>query len=140
MNLMSYEEFKKTPNYKKFIEENHGTGTLKVQAFTAYQAVPISDVEIVITKDFGNDRVVFFEGYTNSSGVIENIKLPASDKKYDPVTLEPSGHTLYDLTAISEGYETIKKYNVDMYNGINSVQYVKMIPQVELEGVKLNGD
>ena len=37
MNLMSYEEFKKTPNYKKFIEENHGMGTLKVQAFTAYK-------------------------------------------------------------------------------------------------------
>lgn len=140
MNLISYEEFKKTPEYQTFIKENSGIGTLKVLAFTAYQAVPIPDVEIVITKDFGNNKVVFFEGYTNSSGIIENIQLPAPIKKYDPTTFEPAGHTLYDLAAISEGYETIKKYNIDIYDHINSIQYVKMIPQVEFKGVKFNGN
>lgn len=140
MKLISYEDFKKTDEYKKFIEENSSVGKLKVLAFTAYQAVPISDVEILITKDFGDDKVLFFNGYTNSSGVIENIELPAPDSKYNPNTLEPSKSTFYDLTAISEGYEVIKKYNIEMYGGVNSIQYIKMIPKIELEGVKFNGD
>lgn len=140
MNLMSYEEFKQTPEYQVFIKENPGMGTLKVLAFTAYQAVPIPGVEIVVTKDFGNNKVVFFEGYTDESGTIENIKLPAPTNKYDPITQQPAGHILYDLAAISEGYETIKKYNIDIYDNINSIQYVKMIPQVEFKGVKFNGN
>ncbi len=140
MDLMSYEEFKKTPEYQKFIAENPGIGTLKVLAFTAYQAVPIPNVEIVVTKDFGNHKVVFFEGYTDENGMIQNIQLPAPTRKYDPVTQEPAGHILYDLAAISEGYETIKKYNIDMYDGISTIQYVKMIPQVEFKGVKFDGN
>jgi len=140
MNLISYEEFKKTADYEQFIRENPDTGKLKVLAFAAYQAVPISDVEILITKVIGDNRVIFFNGYTNSSGVIENIELPAPANRYDPTTLEPAKSTFYDLTAISEGYEVIKKYNTEMYGGINAIQYVKMIPKVEFQGVKFDGD
>ncbi len=140
MQLISYEDFKKMDEYKKFIEENPAIGTLKIEAFTAYIAVPIENVEILVTKDFGNYKVIFFNGYTNSSGNIDSIELPAPSGTFNPKTLEVPKYTIYDLSAIHEGYETIKKYNIGIFGNVNTIQYVKMIPQVNLKGVKTNGN
>ena len=62
MNFLSLEEFKKTENYKTFIQDNPTTGRLKVEVFTAYQAIPISDTEIIITKDIDNQKILFDNG------------------------------------------------------------------------------
>lgn len=138
MNIISLEDFKKMTEYKTFIQENPDIGYLKVQAFTAYGAVPISEAEILITKDFGNYRVIFFQGYTDSSGIISNIELPAPLTDTQPDVI-PS-YTIYSLTAIHEGYASIKKYEIAMFGNIKIIQYVKMTPQVELEGVEQNGN
>ena len=61
MNLISYEEFKNTDLYEDFIKENSSFGNLKVQVFTAYEAIPISDTTILITKDIEEYKVVFLE-------------------------------------------------------------------------------
>ena len=51
MALISYEEFQKTDAYPAFAKQNSDVGYLKVQAFMADQAIPIPDVEILITKE-----------------------------------------------------------------------------------------
>ena len=58
--LVSLNDFKKTDSYQQFIKENPAVGYLKVQVFTAYGAIPIADTNILITKDIGDDNVVFF--------------------------------------------------------------------------------
>ncbi|MGN0973695.1 MAG: hypothetical protein ACI4OT_03035 [Bacilli bacterium] len=133
MDLMSFEQFKQTPEYQKFIEENPSFGTLKVEAFTAFQGMPIENTEILITKDIGDHKVLFFKGYTDSSGIIDNIILPAP--KEEPVASyeKRPEYTVYDLTAIHDQYEIIKKYNIGMFGGIKVIQYVKMIPDIEVE-------
>lgn len=128
MNLITYEEFKKTEEYQNFIETNPEEGILKIMAFTAYQAIPIEDVEILITKDFGDNKVIFFRGNTNSSGIIDNIKLPAPKSGYNLNDLIVSDYSLYDLTAIKADYETLKQYVIGMYGNIKTIKYVKMIP------------
>ena len=65
MNFTTLEEFKKTESYQKFIEENPATGTLKVEVFTAYKAVPIPDTEILVTKDIDGKVNVYV--YDNNS-------------------------------------------------------------------------
>ena len=70
--FISFEDFKKMPEYTEFVQQNPDIGHLKVEAFTAYGAIPISDTEIIITKEIGDYRVVFFRGYTDSSGIIYN--------------------------------------------------------------------
>lgn len=130
--LISYEDFKKTPEYAAFIKENPDFGNLKVQAFTAYGAIPIPNTDILITKDIGGYQVTFFKGKTDSSGMISDIKLPApatSIPNYDI----PLNYTVYDLTAIHTGYEEIKKYSIGMFGGIGIIQYVKMNPEINLE-------
>lgn len=124
MNFISYEEFKKTNLYNQFILDNPDVGYLKIQAFTAYGAIPISDVDVIVSKDIGEYRVIFYQGKTDSEGIISDIMLPA------PETVTSSevapGYTLYDLTCVSYGYETIKNYSIGMFGDVRVLQYVKM--------------
>lgn len=138
--FISLEEFKKLDEYQKFIKENPAIGYLKVQVFTAYGAIPISGADILITKDIGEYRVVFFQGKTDSSGIISNIELPAPPIDTFPDPNTPPQYTLYDLTAIHEGYESIKKYLIGMFGGIGIIQYVKMTPKIDLNNGGSNGN
>ncbi len=137
--IITFEEFQKTNLYPEFASENPSKGTLKVQVFTAYKAVPIADCEIVIFKTIGNKKVVFFSGRTDSSGIIDNISLPAPVNA-TTMTMEAPLYTIYDMTAIHVGYETIKQYQIGMLGNIKVIQYVRMTPLVDLEGVEQNGN
>ena len=139
MNFTTLEEFKKTESYQKFIEENPSTGRLKVEVFTAYKAVPIPDTEILITKDIDGSKVLFFRGLTDSSGMISNIELPspAENKNFKPG--DDAQYAMYDVTAIHEGYERIKKYDVAIFGNTGVIQYIKMIPEIKMEGIDQNG-
>ena len=75
----------------------------------ADQAIPIPDVEILITKEIGDDVVIFFRGYTDSSGIIDNITLPAPADTYNVSTETFSEFEVYDLTAVKESFQTLKK-------------------------------
>ena len=138
MQIINLEDFRKNSLYNDFSLKNPDIGYLTVESFTAYEGMPVSDTDIVIVKDIGDYRVVFFKGKTNSSGIINNIPLPA------PLTVgtnEPNKipeYTSYDMVAIHEGYETIKRYAIGMFGGVDIIQYVKMIP--EKEEIIENGD
>ena len=136
MNLVSFEEFKKTESYQEFIKENPSTGRLKVEVFTAYQAIPIPDTDIIITKDIDGKKVLFFAGKTDSSGMISNIELPSPEEDTDYKPGSTPKYTVYDVTAIHEGYERIKKYDVAIFGNTGVIQYIIMIPEVDMEGEK----
>lgn len=129
MKLISFDEFKMTDLYEDFIRENSSLGNLKVQVFTAYEAIPISNTTILITKDIEEYKVVFFRGITDSSGIISDIQLPA------PVmsnSLEVPNYTIYELTALNSGYESLKNFNIGMFGGVNVIQYVKMQREIDM--------
>lgn len=130
MNNISLEEFKKLPEYQQFIAENPSKGILKVQVFTADQAIPLADTEIYITKEIGDYNVLFFQGITDSSGIIDNIELPAPGGEYNAETFEIPKFTTYNLIASNEMYKTIKQYQLSMFGDIRVLQYVKMVPNV----------
>ena len=111
--LISYEEFTKSDDYKGFAVVNPEQGSLKVMAFTAYQAIPIENAEVIITKEIGGNNVLFFRGYTDSSGIIDNISLPAPTSGYDDNSFQTSSTTSYKLTAIKDKYDRVKKDHKD---------------------------
>ena len=138
--IISYEEFLKLDEYKQFINENPDIGILKVQVFTAYGAIPISDTDIIISKNIGNYRVVFFKGKTDSSGIIADIELPAPPFELVPNPDVPPKYTLYDLSAIHIGYESIKQYSIGMFGGVKIIQYVKMNPEIDMSEESSNAN
>ena len=139
MNFVSLEEFKKSESYQKFIEENPSTGNLKVEVFTAYKAIPIPDTRILVTKDIDGQKVLFFSGLTDSSGMISDIELPSPEENTNFKPGDNAEYAMYDVTAIHEGYERIKKYDVAIFGNTGVIQYIKMIPEIEMEGIDQNG-
>ena len=128
MKIISYEEFKNTDLYEDFIKENDDVGNLKVQVFTAYGAIPVSDTNIVVYKDIEEYRIIFFQGVTDSSGIISDIVLPAP--KMVTSNEETPIYTIYNMTAFNTGYETLKNFSIGMLGGVNVIQYVKMLPDI----------
>ena len=79
-----------------------------------------------------NYKVIFFKGTTDSSGIIDNISLPAPAATNSSLYDVPQ-YTLYDLTTINVLYESIKKYLIGMFGGVKVIQYVKMSPKITNE-------
>ena len=119
-------EFVNSELYKSFINANPGVGFLKIRAFAASQAVPISGMNVVVSKDIGGNKVIFFEGVTNDSGVIERISLPVprmgGDNMISPII------TTYDIDTNYEGVSRL--YKVNVYDNIYVVQNINVSPNI----------
>lgn len=122
---MNLNDFMKTRDYQEFINNNPGKGNLKIRAYAASEALPVSNLKIVVSTEINNQRVVFFEGMTDSSGMINTISLPAPQLNVN--NLEIPVTTRYEIDAyFNEMNKRI--YYVNMYDGICVVQNINYTP------------
>ncbi len=112
--------------YKNFIKDNPSNGYLKIRAFAANQAIPISNLNIIVSKNIDNNNVIFFEGKTNSSGIIEKITLPTP--KLDQNNLDKPSSTTYDIEATYQNETRI--YKVNMYENVYVLQEININPSM----------
>ena len=122
-------DFVNSELYKSFLNANPGLGFLKVRAYAASQAVPISGMSVQVSKDIGGNKVIFFEGVTNESGVIERIQLPVPrtlDNMVAPII------TTYDVSTVYEDDNRV--YKVNVYDGIYVVQNINVTPNISYGG------
>ena len=113
--------------YKKFMIENTGRGILNIRASLANQALPITNLKVVVSKEIENYNVIFYEGVTNISGLIEKISLPTPPKENDDL-IAPK-NTTYKITTLYNNREYT--YVVNMYDGICVVQNINIVPSNE---------
>lgn len=122
------EEFSKTEIYKKFMEENPGRGNLAIRAYAAGGAVPISGLNIEVSKTIDDNKVIFYEGITNESGIIEKISLPAPKKDTNNLNIPLS--TSYQIVATYLPNNTNLSYFVNIYDNICVLQNISITPEV----------
>ena len=113
--------------YKNFMIENTGRGILNIRASFANQALPITNLKVVVSKKIENYNVIFYEGVTNISGLIEKISLPTPPKENDDL-IAPK-NTTYKITTLYNNREYT--YVVNMYDGICVVQNINIVPSNE---------
>lgn len=113
--------------YKKFMIENTGRGILNIRASFANQALPITNLKVVVSKEIENYNVIFYEGVTNISGLIEKISLPTPPKENDDL-IAPK-NTTYKITTLYNNREYT--YVVNMYDEIYVVQNINIVPSNE---------
>lgn len=111
--------------YPDFAKENTGVGLLKIQVFTANQAFPLEGVNIVISKVIDGDKVIFFTGVTDSSGIIDNINLPTKASKADVLSPEDIIYTNYDVSAEYSKNNAVQDYTVAVFDDIKVIQPIK---------------
>ena len=114
--------------YQKFLKENPGSGNLRIRAYAANGALPIPNLKIVITKNIDNNKITFFEGVTDESGIIERIKLPAPI--IDSNNLIQPNSVSYDITATYNNIDLL--YKINMYDNVCVIQNISVVPDTGL--------
>lgn len=127
--LFTDETFKRSESYKKFMINNPASSHLKIQAYKANKALPVSGVQIIVSHIIDEYKVIFFEGETNESGIIEDITLPAPSLNKDDLIIPLS--TTYNIEAIYTKDNMDNIYKVKMFSGISAVQDIDVIPNIE---------
>lgn len=118
------QEFKSTDMYKDFIRENSARGILKVEAHSSTNAYPLKNVRVIVSKMIGNDKVIFYDGVTNESGIIENIILPTKVMTDEVNSADDIIFTMYDLEASYLDNDLKKDYNVSIFDNVKVIQPV----------------
>jgi hypothetical protein len=113
--------------YQKFLSENTSRGYLNIRAYAANQAIPISGLRVVVSTIIDNNKVIFFEGSTNSSGIIGGISLPAP--KLDPNNLDAPNKTTYEIQATYTPDNITQIYKVNMYENVSVIQNINIVPE-----------
>lgn len=122
------ESYKNSEEYQNFLKDNPEIGYLKIRAYAASGAVPVSGVGIVVSKDINNNKVIFYKGLTNESGVIEKIELPAP--KLDPNDLDIPNKITYDIKATYSPNNTNTIFKVNIYEKIRVIQNISIVPEL----------
>lgn len=121
-------EFNAPQTYEEFLNQNPGKGTLKIQAFTARQALPVPGVHIIVSKRIGDEDHIFFEGTTDESGLIDNIVLPAPLRGSSEKPFQPHPFALYDIHADHPSYRQQDLRQAAVFDGVKSIQPVDLFP------------
>ncbi len=114
--------------YQQFIDRNNKQGELKIQAFSAQQAIPVSGVNVKISKKFSDQEKVFFEGTTDDSGIIDGIFLPAPDKELSEHPENSAPYATYNITASHPIYGVELTGNVQVFGDTKAIQPIRVIP------------
>lgn len=128
MNTYNFNDktYQSTTSYQNFIKNNPRKGYLKIRASAASQALPISNIKIVVFKMIDGNNIVFYEGTTDNSGVIEKIILPAPILNNDNL-LTPSS-TMYEIRATYPEDNLDIIYKVNIYENIYTTQTINVVP------------
>ena len=127
---ISDQDFINSKSYQDFLRNNPSRGYLNIRAYAANQAIPISDLKIVVSTIIDDNNVIFFEGSTNSSGIIGSIALPAP--RLDPNNLDAPSATTYIITATYTPDNMVSEYKVNMYENVSVVQNINVVPKMNL--------
>lgn len=116
---------------EEFQSGNRGAGMLEFRVFTAREAMPVADAYIVVsTRINGRDHEIF-NARTDNSGETGMKVLPAPSKELSQQSdnaIQP--FSLYDATVEKEGYVKIILRDIPIFDGVQSIQRVAMIPQL----------
>ena len=123
------DNFTITPEYRDFINNNKGYGFLKIGASAASQAVPISNLKIEVSTIIDGTKYIFYEGYTDESGVIEQITLPAPKKEADNMIVPKS--TTYQVLAEYTPDNTTETFEVKLYDEVIVIQNISIVPSMK---------
>lgn len=130
MNTYNFDDpiFRESQLYQDFVRENPSNGYLRIRAYAASQALPISNLRVIVSKIVDNNKIVFFDGVTNNSGLIERITLPTPRLNTDNQVIP--GTTSYDIEAIYEPDNIDRMYYVNMYENVYAVQNISVVPSI----------
>ena len=124
---MNINDFMKTNEYKEFIKNNPGIGKLKIRSYAASEALPVEGLNIVVSSIINNNKIIFFTGKTDGSGMIPTISLPTPSLISN---LEIPNTIKYDIEAYMDSSNK-SNFSINMYDGVCVLQNINFVPGEE---------
>lgn len=118
------EEITSSKEYQEFLKNNSGKGTLNIRVSSASQALPIINLKVIVSKVIGKYDVIFYEGYSDSSGIIPPIILPTP--KLNKNDLEVPKGISYSIRATYKPDNINETFKVEMYENISVIQNINI--------------
>ena len=118
-------------------QENEGIGFLIVNVKTANGAFPLENAHVTI---YGaseldqngaptlSDSDVIYSLTTDKNGKTQKVALPAKDKALSLSPENKTPYNTYNVFVTKDGYYDSSYINVPVFQGINSLQSVNLIP------------
>ena len=116
----------------EFESSNAHGGTLEFQVFAAREALPIENALIVVTTRINGKPSEMFSVTTDNSGETGARILPAPSKSLSQDAdndIQP--FALYDATVEKKGYAKVILRDIPIFDGVQSIQRVAMIPEID---------
>lgn len=132
-----FPQFPPEPEYAdidEFMKANQRLGTLRFRTYTARNALPVPNANIVVFKNIGGSKHIFYTLTTDKSGQTEIVTLPAppSSLSQTPTSgIQP--YALYDADITAEGFIPVSIRKLPLFEGILSVQRAAMVPSTGTE-------
>ena len=101
-------------------------GALKVQVFMADRVYPVSSAHVVITGK--ENKKVYFDGYTNTTGIVGSLYLPAPKKSLSQSPQEKPPYAQYDITVTHPRFQKRQYLGVPVFSGVESIQNIQLLP------------
>jgi len=115
-------------SYQNYLKDNSSVGYLKIRAYAANEAIPIMGLKVIVSKEIDNQDIIFFEGTTDESGMIEKIALPAP--KLNSNNLIAPDKATYKVTATYDQDNFKEIFNINIYEEIWVMQNIVLVPKM----------
>ena len=117
------------PEYDEYISENPGRGSLKVQISAAFEAFPVAGVEVDVAVYSDGVRYSLYHDVTDSSGIVDNMILPAKSKD---LMLAPersdADEAHYLISLYHPDFQTVLDKRITVYDRIETILPVTLTP------------
>lgn len=106
-------------------------GYLKIQARTAHDAIPLSNVQIRVRDDQGNS---VYRLTTDANGETQTVSLETVDKSYSQnPTFSGTSYVTYNVAAQIPGFHSLSVTNIPIFDGETAVLPLTLVPMTELQ-------
>ena len=124
--MASNDSMRKDPE-QWFLDAHPERGTLRVQVSTGRGLIPVEGARVEIYRNFGPERTVFYEGVTDASGIVEDIRLPALPAGWSQ-SAETAGisGTVYQAAVRHPRYSTVEGRPVTVFPRIETILAVSL--------------
>ena len=114
---------------QEFTDVNERRGTARFRTYTARGALPVKGSRLVVSREIGGKRHIFYTLTTDESGLTPIISLPAPPKELSETpdsTVTP--YATYDVQVNAAGYDEVLIRSIPIFDGVQSVQRIALVP------------
>ena len=135
-NLTSTNTQSAMQRFDEFKSECNKRGILRVETYGSNGLYPVGNSRVVVYKEIDGEKYYIYDSHTDSSGILDNLQLPAPDKSLSETEQGSGGlapYATYDIFVSHPGFISTYIENVPIFDSTVSIQSVEMLPTVSGE-------